>query len=62
MMLSLSCTRQVSLKVDGQDPGYAKIFNGMNRSFTGVFSGWVQQSGGCQPPLVGSNLRTCAPG
>jgi hypothetical protein len=40
----------VSVKVDGQDAGYGKIYRGLNPSFTGVFIGWLQQSGGYQAP------------
>lgn len=55
----LWCGVQVSLRVDGSDPGYSLIYSGLNPVYTSVFQGWLQQSGvrvGWQL-VVGSGLH-----
>lgn len=36
---------KLSLRVDGNDPGYSLVYYGANRSYKSVFQGWLHQSG-----------------
>jgi len=36
---------QVSLTVDGHQPGYHLIFHGHQANYRSVFQGWLQQTG-----------------
>jgi hypothetical protein len=36
---------KISLRVDGNDPGYSLVYYGTNRAYKSVFQGWLHQSG-----------------
>lgn len=36
---------KLSLRVDGNDPGYSLVYYGANSSYKSVFQGWLHQSG-----------------
>lgn len=56
---------KISLRVDGNDPGYSLVYYGTNRAYKSVFQGWLHQSGAVSGPCSTTyrlfRLNACKP-